>query len=195
MKFAHIRVSEYFTFAKQIFHSVAISLAWRANFVEKRPSRNRLGLFSVQRLRKRYFLRFAIRFRTRVMLMKSCVTRWNPRLARMKSSAFGFRWNQIRPSSAARQISSQSDFIHHRWIYPAEGGFNWKNDKSKLVVFFCIKATKKIFLLVFRMNSNPCKNDILLRNMIYGFRRMIYLLRKHDIISVPSYAADIYHRS
>ena len=35
MKFAHIRVSEYFTFAKQIFHSVAISLARRANFVEK----------------------------------------------------------------------------------------------------------------------------------------------------------------
>ena len=37
------------------------------------------------------------------------------------------------------------------------------------------------------MNSNSCiKNDILLR-------RMIYLLRKHDIISVPSYAAGIYH--
>ena len=35
MKFAHIRVSEYFTFAEQIFHSVAISLARRANFVEK----------------------------------------------------------------------------------------------------------------------------------------------------------------
>ena len=44
-----------------------------------------------------------------------------------------------------------------------------------------------------RMNSNPHKNDILLRNMIYGFRRMIHLLRKHDIISVPSYAAGIYH--
>ena len=29
--------------------------------------------------------------------------------------------------------------------------------------------------------------------MIYGCRRMIYLLRKHDIISVPSYAAGIYH--
>ena len=29
--------------------------------------------------------------------------------------------------------------------------------------------------------------------MIYGLRRMIYLLRKHDIISVPSYAAGIYH--
>ena len=43
------------------------------------------------------------------------------------------------------------------------------------------------------MNSNSYKNDILLRNMIYGFRRMIYLLRKHDIISVPSYAAGIYH--
>ena len=27
--------------------------------------------------------------------------------------------------------------------------------------------------------------------MIYGFRRMIYLLRKHDIISVPSYAKHI----
>ena len=35
MKFAHIRASEYFTFAKQIFHSEAISLARRANFVEK----------------------------------------------------------------------------------------------------------------------------------------------------------------
>ena len=29
--------------------------------------------------------------------------------------------------------------------------------------------------------------------MIYGLRRMIYLLRKHDIISVPSYAEGIYH--
>ena len=28
------------------------------------------------------------------------------------------------PTSAVRQISSQSDFIHHRWIYSAEGGFN-----------------------------------------------------------------------
>ena len=61
--------------------------------------------------------------------------------------------------------------------------------------FFWLWATKKIFLLVFHMNSNSCKNDILLRNMIYGFRRMIYLLRKHDIISVPSYANGIYHRT
>jgi len=38
MKFAHIRVSEYFTFAQQIFHSEAISLARRANFVEKSTS-------------------------------------------------------------------------------------------------------------------------------------------------------------
>ena len=36
MKFAHIRVSEYFTFVEQIFHSEAISLARRANFVEKK---------------------------------------------------------------------------------------------------------------------------------------------------------------
>ena len=32
-------------------------------------------------------------------------------------------------------------------------------------------------------------------DMIYGLRRMIYLLRKYDIISVPSYAEGIYHRS
>ena len=45
MKFAHIRVSEYFTFAEQIFHSEAISLAQRANFVEKSQVENRLGFF------------------------------------------------------------------------------------------------------------------------------------------------------
>ena len=44
MKFAHIRVSEYFTFAKQIFHSEAISLARRANFTEKSQVL-RLGFF------------------------------------------------------------------------------------------------------------------------------------------------------
>ena len=31
--------------------------------------------------------------------------------------------------------------------------------------------------------------------MIYGLRRMIYLLRKHDIISVLQYAEGIYHRT
>ena len=30
------------------------------------------------------------------------------------------------------------------------------------------------------------QNDILLRNMIYGFCRMIYLLRKHDIRTRPA---------
>ena len=44
MKFAHIRVSEYFTFAEQIFHSEAISLARRANFTEKSQVL-RLGFF------------------------------------------------------------------------------------------------------------------------------------------------------
>ena len=34
-EFAHIRVSEYFTFTKQIFHREAISLARRANFIVK----------------------------------------------------------------------------------------------------------------------------------------------------------------
>jgi len=41
MKFAHIRASEYFTFAEQIFHSEAISLARRANFVEKSTCLNK----------------------------------------------------------------------------------------------------------------------------------------------------------
>ena len=31
--------------------------------------------------------------------------------------------------------------------------------------------------------------------MIYGLRRMIYLHCKYDIISVPSYAEGIYHRT
>ena len=33
------------------------------------------------------------------------------------------------------------------------------------------------------------------RGMIYGVYRMIYLLRKYDIISVLSYAEGIYHRT
>ena len=45
MKFAHIRVSEYFTFAEQIFHSEAISLAQRANFTEKSHSLLRMAFF------------------------------------------------------------------------------------------------------------------------------------------------------
>ena len=32
MKFAHIRVSEYFTFTEQIFHSEAMSLARKGKF-------------------------------------------------------------------------------------------------------------------------------------------------------------------
>ena len=38
-------------------------------------------------------------------------------------------------------------------------------------------------------------NDISLPRYDIRFRRMIYLLCKCDIISVPSYAAGIYHRS
>ena len=45
MKFAHIRVSEYFTFAEQIFHSEAISLARRANFTEKSHPLTRMAFF------------------------------------------------------------------------------------------------------------------------------------------------------
>ena len=37
IKFAHIRFSEYFTFAKQIFHSEAISLARKGKFHWKKP--------------------------------------------------------------------------------------------------------------------------------------------------------------
>ena len=45
MKFAHIRVSEYFTFAEQIFHSEAVSLARRANFTEKSHPLMRMAFF------------------------------------------------------------------------------------------------------------------------------------------------------
>lgn len=36
-------------------------------------------------------------------------------------------------------------------------------------------------------------NDISLYDMMYDMRRMIYLLHKHDIISVLLYAKGIYH--
>ena len=45
MKFARIRVSEYFTFVEQIFHSEAISLAQRANFTEKSHPLTRMAFF------------------------------------------------------------------------------------------------------------------------------------------------------
>jgi hypothetical protein len=49
MKFAHIRASEYFTFAEQIFHSEAISLARRANFTEKSRLRKQTAFLGAQR--------------------------------------------------------------------------------------------------------------------------------------------------
>ncbi len=49
MKFAHVRTSEHFTFAKQIFLSKAISLARRANLVgwitTKKTTKPKLGFF------------------------------------------------------------------------------------------------------------------------------------------------------
>ncbi len=66
MKFAHIRVSEYFTFAKQIFHSEAISLARRANFVEKSTC-----------LRKCFFLAGMAGFEpTSARVKVWCLTAW-----------------------------------------------------------------------------------------------------------------------
>jgi len=52
---------------------------------------------------------------------------------------------------------------------------------------------KKDILLFLRMNSNSCKNNDI-SHARYDIRRcrVIYLLRKYDIISVPSYAAGIY---
>ena len=72
-------------------------------------------------------------------------------------------------------------FCHHREDIASPG-------------FIPMDWEKDIWLFLW-VNSNSYKNDILLRNMIYGFRRMIHLLRKHDIISVPSYAEGIYHRT
>ena len=66
MKFARIRVSEYFTFAEQIFHSEAISLARRANFVEKSSF-----------FRTSYFLAGMARFElTNAGVKVPCLTAW-----------------------------------------------------------------------------------------------------------------------
>ena len=40
------------------------------------------------------------------------------------------------PSTAARLISSRSDFIHRRWISSANGGFNWKKHVLSQVLFW-----------------------------------------------------------
>ena len=63
------------------------------------------------------------------ILMKSCFARWNPRYTRMKSSACGFRWNQIRPIYP-REVGFHHEVIssHARGIYPVrKDGFSWKN--------------------------------------------------------------------
>ena len=47
------------------------------------------------------------------------------------------------------------------------------------------------FFSIINVNDISPKGD-----MIYGLRRMIYLpCGKYDIISVPSYAAGVYHRT
>ena len=46
-----------------------------------------------------------------------------------------------------------------------------------------------------RIRLNFCINDLSLARYDIRRCRMIYLLRKYDIISVPSYAEGIYHRS
>jgi len=80
--------------------------------------------------------------------------------------------------------------------YPALGS-NLSQAKRKATqsgcFSFCLCATKKIFLTFLRMNSNSCKkNDISLARYDIRRCRMIYLLCKYDIISVPSYAEGIY---
>ena len=82
--------------------------------------------------------------------------------ARMKSAnadeIFGFASDEIKSThSPSRRISSKEVGFHcrRRFHQPARVDLV-ENDKflSKLVVF-CVRATKKIFLLVLRMNSNP----------------------------------------
>ena len=64
---------------------------------------------------------------------------------------------------------------------------------ARIIIKFCEFDIKKIFLPFLRMNSNSCKNnDISLARYDIRRCRVIYLLRKHDIISVLSYAAGIY---
>ena len=61
--------------------------------------------------------------------MKSCFAGWNPHSVRMKSSAFGFRWNQIRLSNPALAGFHRAAISSTNWIYSDEGGFSWKRLK------------------------------------------------------------------
>ena len=56
---------------------------------------------------------------------------------------------------------------------------------------FLSMGCKKRYFCCFAYEFEPSQNDISLRDMIYGWCRMIYLLRKYDIISVPAYAKRI----
>ena len=63
--------------------------------------------------RKCFFLVGAGGFVTTEVVMKSCFARWNPSRARMKSSAYGLRWNEIR-----LHLPAKRDFIAKRFHPP-----------------------------------------------------------------------------
>ena len=68
---------------------------------------------------------------------------------------------------------------------PKEAVFFDKRVQKRWICFLGVSIhTPEDFLMIYRW-----------RDVIYGLRRMIYLLRKHEIISVPSYAKGIYHRT
>ena len=75
-----------------------------------------------------------------------------------------------------------------------------RNKKTRRKCQSCIFVKRRYAesLFCLRQKRLGCYCIMVLPNlilMIYRLRDMIYWLRKHDIISIPSYAEGIYHRA
>ena len=80
-------------------------------------------------------------------------------------------------------MSAIRSFICRRHISSAAGGYHFEDISPVAQERISLKKRSPPILLWY----------IAFGEIIYGCRRVIYLLRKYDIISVPSYAAGIYH--
>ena len=121
--------------------------------------------------------------------------------ARMKSAnadeIFGFASDEIKSTHPpSRRISSNEVGFHRRRRFhpPARVDLVEKPTCRNKSVFLSMDYKKDIFAVFAYEFELSHKWYIAMR---YDIRRcrMIYLLRKYDIISVPSYAEGIYHRS
>ena len=146
------------TFAKQIFHSEAISLGEakfhspKANFVEKRPTLTSWSFFWLWATKK-IFLRFVIRFRTQtdfseIFGVAECEIMCLRTLWNIAPVGRNVKWNSP-PHICEANISQRSYFTWRSQISLAEGEFRWKKTNSYELVFFLSEGYKKdIFALL-----------------------------------------------